>query len=449
MIIQRESYNHLMKTFRLMAIGLALCALALPVFSVRAQSNAPLVEVMTVDAGIEPATLEYIQRGLKTAAQDNAEIIIIQLNTPGGDLEAMLNIMEAIRASNIPVVVYVAPKGAIAGSAGALITMAGYVSAMAPETAIGASSPISSTGQNLDSTLETKQKEIMKAKIRPLVEPRGSAALELAQSMIDNARAVTAQEALDAKLIDFIATDTNDLLKKLDGFTVQMPDGPRTLHTANAQIVTVNLNLIEQLLLLLTDANITFILIAIGLQAIVIEVSHPGGWVAGFVGVVCLALAVYGIGLLPINWFGLIFMVTAFVLFILDIKAPTHGALTAAGVGSFIVGALVLFNSPGTPQFQRVSIPLVVVVGILFGLGFAAIMTIALRAQRAPIRMGMESIAGKMGTVKDWSEHAGQVQVGSELWSAEPAEGSSAIRKGDHVEVVKADGLRLKVKKKE
>ncbi len=429
-------------------IALALCVLALPIIPARSQSDAPLVDVITVEGEIAPAMFQYVERGLKTAAVDRASLIVIQLDTPGGDLGSMLNIMNAIRASDIPVVVYVAPKGAIAGSAGALITMAGAASAMAPETAIGASSPISGSGQNLDTTLETKQKEIMKAKIRSLVEPRGPAALELAQSMIDNAKAVTAQEALDAKLVDFIAVDLQDLLKKLDGFTIQMESGPRTLHTADAVVQNINLSFIEQLLFLLTNANIAFILIAIGLQAIIIEISHPGGWAAGFLGIVCLALAVYGMGVLPVNWFGLIFIVMAFVLFILDIKAPTHGALTAAGVGSFIIGALVLFNSPGTPQFQRVSVPLVIAVGILLGLVFAAVMMIALRIQHAPARVGATTVAGKIGTVRDWGEHAGQVQVGSELWSAEPAEGSETIRKGDRIEVVQADGLRLKVRKK-
>jgi membrane-bound serine protease (ClpP class) len=151
---------------------------------------------------------------------------------------------------------------------------------------------------------------------------------------------------------------------------------------------------------------------------------------------------------LPVNWFGLVFILTAFALFILDIKAPTHGALTTAGVGSFIVGALVLFNSPGTPQFQRVSIPLVVAVGVAIGALFAVILSIALRAQRVPVRMGLESMAGRIGTIRNWSPAGGQVQVGSELWSAEPAEDSEKIRKGDTIEVVKVEGLRLKVRRK-
>ena len=153
-------------------------------------------------------------------------------------------------------------------------------------------------------------------------------------------------------------------------------------------------------------------------------------------------------GVLPVNWFGIIFLLTAFVLFILDIKAPTHGALTTAGVASFIVGALVLFNSPGTPQFQQVSVPLVVGMGVFLGLLFFVILGFALRAQKTPIRMGMESFTGKIGAAKTDIRLTGQVQMGSELWTAEPVPGSDVIRKGDKVEVVRVEGLRLIVRKK-
>jgi membrane-bound serine protease (ClpP class) len=199
---------------------------------------------------------------------------------------------------------------------------------------------------------------------------------------------------------------------------------------------------------MLTNPNIVFLLIAIGAQAIFIELGSPGGWVAGFIGVVCLALATYGMGVLPVNWFGLIFLLTAFVLFILDIKAPTHGALTTAGVGSFIAGALILFNSPGTPQFQRVSIPLVIAVSVGIGAMFAIILTIALRAQRAPALMGMHAMLQRTGIARDWEGKTGQVQLGSELWSAEAEAASGKIRKGDAVEVVQVKGLRLIVRKK-
>jgi len=435
-----------MKLARILLLTLLVAIAAFQ--SAGAQSAAPLALVLDADGPISPAMLDYLRRGIKVAEQQNAEVLIVQLNTPGGDIATTTEIIQAFRASRVPVVIYVAPNGSMAGSAGAIISMAAHAVAMAPETAIGAASPISGSGEDLTTTLETKAKEIMKAAIRPLVEPRGKEAVDLAESMIEDAIAVTADEALEAGLIDFIANDVDDLLDQLDGFTAKSDVIEIVLDTKDAQTQPVNLNFIEQLLLLLTDPNIAFLLLAIGVQAVLIEISSPGGWVAGFIGVVCLSLAIYGMGVLPVNWFGVIFLLTAFVLFILDIKAPTHGALTTAGVASFIVGALVLFNSPGTPQFQRVSVPLVVGMGIFLGLLFFGILMLALRAQKAPIRMGAESFAGKAGTARTDIELTGQVQVGSELWTAEPVPGADLIRKGDKVEVVRVEGLRLIVRKK-
>jgi len=413
-----------------------------------AQSDEPLAIILTAEGPIVPPMLEYIQRGIETAEQRDAELLIIELNTPGGSVDTMLDIIQDIRSSTVPVVVYVAPKNAIAGSAGALITMAGHASAMAPDTVIGAASPIQSSGEDIQSTLESKVKETLKAKARSLVENRGKEAVQLAEAMIEDATAVTAKEALDARLVDFLADDTEDLLQALDGFKVKTEDGERALNTENIVTENLEISFIEQLLLMLTDPNIAFLLLAIGVQAILIEISSPGGWFAGFIGAVCLTLAIYGMGVLTVNWFGVIFLLIAFVLFILDIKAPTHGALTAAGVASFIVGALVLFNSPGTPQFQRVSVPLVIGMGIFLGLLFFGILLIALRAQRRPIQTGSESMVGKTGSARTAVGSEGQVQVGSELWSAEKSAESEPIRKGDTVEVVEIRGLRLIVRKK-
>jgi membrane-bound serine protease (ClpP class) len=416
--------------------------------SVRAQSNAPLAVVLKAEGPIAPVMREYIKRGIQSAEQQNAEVLIIELNTPGGELNTTVEIIQAFRASRVPVIIYVTPNGAMAGSAGAIISMAAHGIAMSPEAAIGAASPIDSSGNDLNQTLQKKAKEIIKAQIRPLVTPRGPKALELADAMIDDAKAATAQEALDAGLIDFIAKDTNDLLTQLDGFKVETAAGQITLHTKNATTQPLNVSFLEQLLFMLTNSNIAFLLLAIGVQAILIEISHPGGWAAGFIGVICLTLAIYGMGVLSVNWFGLIFLITAFALFILDIKAPTHGALTAAGVASFIVGALVLFNSPGTPQFQHVSVPLVIGMGIFLGLIFFGVVMIALRAQRNPIQTGSGTLFGKTGTAKTSVNGAGQVQLGSELWSAEKSPESENIGKGDRVEVVEVRGLRLIVKKK-
>jgi membrane-bound serine protease (ClpP class) len=440
-----KDYNHRMKSFRVFLLASTLFALFT---SVNAQRNSSLALVMNADGPIVPPMLEYFKRGIETAEQRDAEVLIIELNTPGGNIDTMLEIIQVIEESKVPVVVYVSPNGAIAGSAGALITMAGDASAMAPRAAIGAASPIDGSGDDIQETLEKKIKEVLKARARTMVEDRGTEAVELAEAMIDDATAVTAPEALDAGLIDFISDDTEDLLQALDGFSVQVGSETRKLKTEDIEVLPLNISFIESLLLLLTDPNILFLLLSVGQISILIELASPGGWVAGFIGAVCLTLAVYGMGLLSINWFGLVFLVIAFVLFIMDINAPTHGALTTAGVASFIIGALVLFNSPGTPDFQRVSVPLVIGMGLFMGALFFATLIFVLRSIRGQIQTGSESLHGKTGTAKTFSGDAGQVQVESELWSAERAKDSESISKGDFIEVVEVRGLRLIVKKK-
>jgi membrane-bound serine protease (ClpP class) len=436
-----------MKRLSLLFIFLTFFLLAFQ--PARAQSAGPLVLVMKADGAIFPAMREYIDRGIKVAEQRDAELLVIQLNTPGGSIDTMNQIIELIRSSTVPVAVYISPRGAWAASAGTLVTLAGHVAVMAPETTIGSASPVDSSGGDLDPTMKAKVMEALTAKVRALTASRGEQATKLAESMIVDAKSVTAQEALDAHLIDFIANDTNDLLAKLDGFQVETTGGARLLHTSNAHTEPLDMSLIEQLLLILTDSSIVFLLGTIGLILLWIEISSPGGWVAGFSGVVCLALSAYGLGIIPVNWFGIVFIITAFALFILDVKAPTHGALTTAGAVSFIVGALVLFNSPVTPVFLRIPVPLVVGMGVAFGAAFFGIMLLALRVRHSPVLTGVETLAGKTGTAQSSvNEAGGQVQVGAELWSAESAPGSDVIRKGDHVEVVEVKGLRLKVRKK-
>jgi len=434
-----------MKTIRLTLTFLFLAVfLLLPLEAAAAQ---PIALVLTLDGPITPAAQDYLSRGIQTAEQRGAEVLILQLNTPGGDLNPMTGMGEAIRASTVPVVVYVTPSGGMAASAGSVITMAAQAAAMAPQTIIGAASPVGSGGEDLGTTEQAKVTNAMVALVTTYTERRGQDAVSLATDMIQNAKAVSASEALDAHLIDFIASDTNDLLRQLDGFTVQMADGPRTLHTAGALQEALPMTLIEQLLQLLIDPNIVLILLNIGVLALLTELTHPGAWIPAFSGVVCLALAGYGLGLLSVNWFGLIFIAAAFVLFIVDIKAPTHGALTITGAASLIVGALVLFNSPGTPQFERVSVPLVLFVGVFVGGIFAAILSYALSAQRRPVLIGPGSLPAQIGVAVTDINPIGQVKTLSELWSAELAEGSGTIHKGEQVEVVKVDGVRLRVRK--
>ena len=426
---------------------IAVNALLFTAWTAFAQQSAPLVLLLTAEGPLTPAMGQYLERGIRAAEQGGAQALILQLDTPGGSIDLMNRMVQTMRASPVPIVVYVAPSGAIAGSAGTILTLAWHAAAMAPGTAIGAASPVGPEGQELGETLAAKEKNILKATVRSLAEARGAEAIALAEQTIESAEAVSAREALEIGLVDFIANDIPDLLRQLDGFTVSTVAGERTLHTANALVTPIEPAWIESLLGILTNPNFVFLLLTIGVQAILIELSSPGGWVAGFIGVVCLALATYGLGILPVNYFGLIFLATAFVLFVLDIKAPTHGALTAAGVGSLILGALVLFNSPGTPSFQRVSVPLVIGVSLVTAAIFFTILTFALRAQKAPIRTGQESLVGKIGTVRSSLSPVGSVQVAGELWTAELAEGEEPILVGARVEVVRVQGVRVFVRR--
>ncbi len=439
-----------MKTVRIFVIALALSLVilqSLPVLAARNESAAARALVLTIDDAIMPSVQVYLERGLQLAEQRGVQMVILELNTPGGSIDTMQKMVQAIRASEIPVIVYVTPRGGWAASAGAVITLAAHASAMSPETAIGAASPVSGEGQDLSETMEAKAMQAMTALVRSITANRSPEAQALAEAMITDARAVSAVEALQTGLIDFIASDLNDLLQQLDGFKVQTVTGTLTLQTTDMSTENIGMAFIEQLLQILTNTNIVLLLLGLGIQAIIIEISSPGGWVAGFIGVVCLALGGYGLGFLPVNWFGIIFIVTAFVLFLVDIKAPTHGGLTAAGIGSFVVGALVLFNSPGTPDFQRVSVPLVVFVALILGVSFAIIVGFALRARKARIRTGVESMTGQSGIAVSDVAPNGQVQSAGELWSAEIVPESGPIFKGDRVEVVRIEGLRLKVKK--
>ncbi len=437
-----------MKTNKSLQLLLVLLtALLFSWTSVHAQDGLSTIMVMEIDGAIAPTSLQYLERAVKVAERNNAEALILQLNTPGGAITTMNEMVQVMRASSVPIVVYISPRGAMAGSAGTLITLAGHASAMAPETIIGAASPINSDGSDIGETAKAKEIEALKATVRTLAERRGDEAIALAEATIEEARAVSATEAYEVGLVDFIAKDLGDLLEQLNGFEVTVLGESRSLNTSNTRVEDIPLTLIEQLLKMLTDPNIVFLLIAIGTQAIFIELGSPGGWVAGFIGVIALSLAVYGMGILPVNWFGLIFIIVSFVLFILDVKAPTHGALTAAGIGSFIVGALVLFNSPGTPEFGRVSVPLVIATSVLIALMFSAMLAFALRALKAPVRMGQKSLVGKQGVATTDFTSSGEVRVNSELWTAEKVDLTEPIAKGERIEVVEVEGLRLKVRK--
>jgi membrane-bound serine protease (ClpP class) len=436
------------KSFRALIILLMAIPLVLGVIQpAKASTSQSEVIVVTLNGPLTPVWSGLLERGISDAEKRGAELIVIELNTPGGGIELMNKLVQQILASPVPTVVFVSPRGSMAASAGTLLVLAGNMAAMTPESAIGAASPVGAQGENLPTTEELKTKEILKASIRSLAERRGQSAVLLAESAIESAKAATADEALKAGLIDYVANDLSDLLHQLNGKVVTVNNQQVTLNLDGALVTPVEKNLIEGILDLLTNPNIVFLLLSVGVQALLIELSHPGGWFAGFVGVVLLSLAIYGLGILPVNWFGLIFLVVAFVLFILDIKAPTHGALTAAGTGSFIAGALILFNSASVPAFSHVSVPLVITMGLILGGTFLVVVLIAVRAMKAPVITGRESLAGKTGMAVTDLDPRGEVQVAGERWTAILDEGEKPIHSGVRVEVTRVDGVKLVVRK--
>ncbi|MBA3073660.1 MAG: nodulation protein NfeD [Anaerolineae bacterium] len=426
---------------------LALSFIPLAPKPVIAQSDAPVVISMNFNGPLTPVWRTYLQRGVDQAVNLDADLIVIEINTPGGSVEIMNNLIQQILASPVPVAVYVAPRGAMAASAGTLIVLAGDYAAMSPGSVIGAASPVGAQGEDIDATMEAKTKEILKASARALAERRGADAVALAESSIQDAKAASANEALAVNMVDFIAKDVNDLLAQIDGQTYDMDGNKVVMHTANAQVVVVKATFIENLLGALVNPNIVFVLLSLGVQAILIELSQPGGWVAGFFGAILLALAGYGLGILPVNWFGLVLIGISFILFILDIKAPTHGALTVAGVVTFIIGALVLFNSAQMPVFGRVSVPLVIGMGVFTGATFFTLVMIAVRAMKTPVITGQSALVGRSGMAVTEINPTGIVQVAGERWSAKLAEGEHAIKVNVQVEVVGTEGLKVVVKK--
>lgn len=403
-----------------------------------------LVLIIQAKGPLTPAMVSYVERAVGIAERREAEVLIFQLDTPGGQGDHMQAIVTALRESRVPVVVYVAPRGAAAWSAGTFITLAGHAAAMAPETGIGAASPVGMDGE-LGETEERKAKEAVLSLVKGLAARRGEAVVEWAVAAVEDAVAATATEAVELGIVDFLANDLDDLLAQLDGFEVEVKGEPVLLHTTRVRVERIHMSLIERILHVVVNPTIIFTLLGVGVQAILIEISNPGGWVAGFVGIVCIALGIYGLGVLPVNWLGLVFIALAFGLFVMDVKAPTHGALTAAGIGSLVAGALILFNSADAPTYARISVPFVVTFALCFGLFFAFVVAKALQAQKPRPKTGIEGLIGARAEVRVALEPEGIVFLQGERWKAISEEGPIPV--GEPVEVVAVEGFCLRVKR--
>lgn len=432
---------------------LLLVFLAVLVAPAGAQGDGDQVMVLNAEGPVTPAMLSYLERGVAAGEERGAPVLVV-LNTPGGSVDTTQQIIRLFRNAGVPVLVFVAPAGAQAASAGSLITLAAHASGMAPETVIGAASPVGGEGQDIEETLYRKVVEDLKATVRGLAERRGEEAVTLAEEMIEDARAVNANEALQAGLIDVVAVDVSAFLREVDGLTVDVGQQAWTLQTADVVQTSLDMSVVEGALHALSNPLLISILLPLGITALMVELRSPGGWVAGFVGVMALGLAFYGLGQLPVNWLGLGLVAVAFVLFLLEVNAPGIGALALAGAGTMLAGLLLLFNSPASPEFVRLSLPAALAITASTSAIFLFMLTMAVRAQRQPTVTGREGLLGQVGRVRKAMvptpsgtvRFTGTVLVHGELWRAEAAD---ALERDEEVVVTGVEGFTLHVARRE
>lgn len=395
---------------------------------------------ITIDDTIHPITDEYIGRAIDHAASVKAEALLIELRTPGGLADSTRDIVAKILASPVPVIVYVAPSGARAASAGFFILQAADVAAMAPGTNTGAAHPVSISGGKIDEVMAKKIENDSAAFMRSYVSKRGRN-VELAESAVRESKSWTDQEALKEKLIDIVASSDQDLFRQLKDRPVTRFNGEKvTLDLVGKAEQPFEMTLKQRILGYLMNPNVAFILLAVGLLALYAEFNHPGAVIPGVVGLVFIILTVFAFNLLPIRYAGLVMILAAFVLFVLDAKFGTHGILTVGGIALMTIGALLLVDSP-VPE-MRVRLMTALTVSIPIGLITAFLVGIALRARRAKVQTGVERFIGEIGFARTPLVPQGKVVVQGEIWNAIS---SADVSEGEPVVIRSVDGLTLRV----
>jgi len=420
------------------------CSLVLWLFCATAVT-AEKVCLIKIDGAIGPATASYISRSIDQARTQSAQCLVIQLNTPGGLLDSTQTIVQSFLGSTVPVVVYVAPTGATATSAGCFITVAASVAAMAPATTIGAAHPVTIGG--IPSGAEEKTDDTMKKKLENFsvsyieaIAARRHRNVEWAKSAVKESASISAEKALELKVIDLIAVDLPELLKQLNGRTV---DG-KTLKTAGAEVSEIRMSPSERVFQKLWRPEVMFVLMLIAIYGIIGEMTTPGAILPGVVGAIALVLALYLAAILPVNVTGLALIALALMLFIFDVYAPTHGVLTVGGVISFLIGSLMLFNR-ADPLF-RLSLNYIIPATLITAAFFVFVIGKGLRAQRLPVKVGAETLIGKTVTALTPIDlRDGRIFVEGEYWSAIS---DTPIEKDQSVEIAAVQGLTLKVKAK-
>jgi membrane-bound serine protease (ClpP class) len=398
------------------------------------------VLLIKIDDPITPMIAEFIMKSIDKAAKQNAEALIIEMDTPGGLVESTREIIKKMLASEVPTVVYVAPDGSRAASAGVFITLTANIAAMAPNTRMGSASPVQMEGK-MDETMAKKVTNDLAAMIRGIAEKRGRNAT-WAEDAVRKSISATETEALKLGVIDLIAPDIATLLKKIHGRTVDVALGKRTLNTADAVVKEHAMGFRYKLLGIISNPNIAYILMILGFYGLYFELSNPGAIFPGVAGAICLILAFYALQTLPINYAGLMLIILAIGLFIAEAFIASHGVLGVGGAVAMLFGSLMLIDSP-EPSLQiswAVILPVVAASSLLF----IVTVTVAVRAHRGRVDTGKEGLIGMHAEAKTEIGEDGQVFLRGEYWNAQS---DDHIEKGEKVMVVAVDGLRLKVRK--
>ena len=387
---------------------------------------------LRVDDTIQPASQRYIERALEEAADRGADLVVMELDTPGGLVDTTRDITSAIIGSPVPVVVYVSPSGARAASAGFFILISADVAVMAPGTNTGAAHPVGGQGENLPEDVRDKATSDVAAMVRSLAAQRGRNA-ETAERAVLESISLTADEALEENLIDFIAGDLDELLRKLDGFELRRADGTAvTLELGERSLVEIEPTFAERLFSVLANPNIAYLLMALGALGLYVEITHPGGILPGVVGVIFLLLGLYSVSVLPVSWAGVALIFVALMLLVLEVKVTSYGLLTVGGVIAFVLGSLMLFDGP-IPA-MRVSLSVVLPTAVVVATLTAFLLSRVLKAYRARPMTGVEGLVGELGRAINELSPVGKVVVHGEYWDARSVGGTVAA--GGKVQVV-------------
>ena len=401
-----------------------------------------IVDVITVDGIINPGIADYVTTSIERAERDKAQCLVIQLDTPGGLDLSMRSIIKEIMNSTVPVVVFVTPSGARAASAGVFITIASHIAAMSPGTNIGAAHPVTIGGEKVGKEMAEKMTNDAAAYIESIALKRNRNA-EWAVKAVRKSVSIPEQEALKLKVIDLIAPNLEKLLNEIDGRTVATADGPKVLRTRNAKVNLVTMGLRNRILDTISNPNIAYILMMVGLVGLYFELSNPGAVLPGVIGGISLILAFFAFQTLPVNYAGILLILLAIIFFIAEIKVQSFGLLAVGGIISLLLGSMMLFESPNAEL--RLSWTVLIPTVILVSIFFLATAGLAIRAYRRKPATGKEGIIGMEGTAETNISPEGKVFVHRETWNARSEE---AVTKGERVIVLDVTGLTLTVRKK-